>query len=381
MIWSKGFSASCYMARVDPVTWRDVERIEITGGSVKRTAEGIMQSADIDCVNLPQNVEMWVRVWMDTSQGGAHAHEALFTGLATTPDQNIKGRLKTSTAACYSVLKPADDVILPRGWYAQAGSDGAAVVRDLLRVSPAPITVAGAGPALVSTIIAEDGETRLSMAQKILEAINWRIRITGLGLIQIAPQAAEPAAMFDPDENDVVETELTITMDWYEAPNVLMCIDDDLTAIARDDTETSPLSTINRGREVWAVESDCDLGEDENLAEFTRRRLSELQQVEVAAEYDRRYVPDVMPGDLVMMRYPAQGLDGLFYSDEQSIDLSKAGRTSERITAPARLGVEQDKQIITSLVRVVDDDNNYVVSDGEDYLAGLIEREGTNNGS
>ena len=47
MDWSKGFSAEYYMAIVDPSTWRDVERVEITGGSVTRTASGLLQSIQV----------------------------------------------------------------------------------------------------------------------------------------------------------------------------------------------------------------------------------------------------------------------------------------------------------------------------------------------
>ena len=43
MDWSKGYSASYYAARVDPVTWRDVERFEITGGSIKRGVDALRE--------------------------------------------------------------------------------------------------------------------------------------------------------------------------------------------------------------------------------------------------------------------------------------------------------------------------------------------------
>ena len=131
MDWSKGYSASYYMTRVDPATWRDIERIEITGGSIKRNADGLMQSADVDCVNY-QRGEIWVRIYLDTNQAGAHAHEALFTGLATSPERSYNGRMSTSALNGYSVLKPADDVILPRGWYAPAGMNAAEQVAKLL---------------------------------------------------------------------------------------------------------------------------------------------------------------------------------------------------------------------------------------------------------
>lgn len=378
MDWSKGYSASYYMTRVDPATWRDVERIEITGGSVKRNDEGLMQSADVDCVNY-QHGEIWVRLYLDTNQNGTHAHTAIFTGLATSPERDYNGRMSTSTLNGYSVLKPADDVILPRGWYAPAGVSAADQVAKLLRIGPAPVTVADGSPALAGAIIAEDGETRLTMAWKILGAIGWRLRVTGDGRVSVEPAPVEPVATFDPNYNDLIETQIGVSLDWYSAPNVLMCTDEDMTAVARDDSKRSPLSTVNRGREVWAFEADCDRGENESIAEYTQRRLAELQQVEISAEYDRRFVPDVYPGDLIRLSYPEQGLDGVFAVGDQSIELGHAARTSEMVTAPARLAKLQDgdgDDTIVGLFRVIDEDTNYVVSDDEDYIVGLAEMEG-----
>lgn len=374
MDWSKGYSASYYMARVDPVTWRDVERIEITGGSVKRKNDSLLQSADIDCVSYPGG-ERWVRVYLDTDQSGAHAHEALFTGLATSPDMDFNGSMMTNTITCYSVLKPADDVLLPRGWYAAGGQLGGDIIADLLSVCPAPVTIAEDSPRLSGDIIAEDGETRLTMAHRVLTAIGWRLRVDGYGRISAEPEHLIPRASFDPLEMDVIETQIGVSMDWYDCPNVLMCTDGDLTAIARDESENSPLSIANREREVWASENDCNLASNESLAQYAQRRLAELQMVEVSAEYDRRYFPNVLPGDLIRMHYPAQGLDGIFAVGDQSIELGHAARTSERITAPAILTREGEKVTITGLARLIGDDRNYIVSDDNDYVVGLSEME------
>ena len=204
--WSKGYSASYYAERVDPATWRDVEVIRITGGTVKRELTGKRQSADISCVNYHIDVEQWIRVYMDVRQEGASAHVPLFTGLATSPDDDINGTLTTNSLSCFSVLKPAEDVILPRGWYAPAGMSGGELIRQLLRVSPAPVQVAPDAPALSDTIIAEEGETNLSMVDRILDAVNWTIRIDGDGTINIMPGSADPVIRFDPIENDMIET-------------------------------------------------------------------------------------------------------------------------------------------------------------------------------
>lgn len=328
--FSKGYSASYYAERVDPATWRDIEVIRMTGGTVKREATGKRQSADLKCVNYHVNVEQWVRVYLDIKQDGASAHVPVFTGLATSPDDDFNGSLVSNTLTCYSVLKPAEDVLLTRGYFAPAQSAGAELVRRLLSVSPAPIVAEDNSPVLAESIVAEDGETNLSMADRILTAIGWRLRIDGDGTIHIMPGAQEPVIRFDPMYYDAIETKIKVTADWYSCPNVVMAVAGDVTGIARDDDPNSPLSVINRGREVWKQES-CSLSANESVAEYAQRRLKELQQVRQTASYTRRYVPEVMPGDLISMNYPEQGLTGNYSVKSQSITLGYGARTAEQI--------------------------------------------------
>ena len=209
MDWSKGYTVYYYMTLVDPATWRSTDKIKIRGGKISRSDSLMMESADIDCSSFPSGVERWVRVWMDVRQAGASAHTALFTGLATSPKRDIKGNLINCSVECYSVLKPAADVLLPRGWYALAGQNGGDLIKSLL-IGPAPVEVSGTAPALSESIIAEDGETNLSMVRKILLAIGWRIRISGEGEVTICPPAEEVSARFGGD-NDCIETALSIT--------------------------------------------------------------------------------------------------------------------------------------------------------------------------
>lgn len=329
--WSKGYSASYYAQKVDPATWRDTDLIRLTGGTIKREQTGKRQSADIGCINYHVDVEQWIRVYLDVEQSGASAHVPLFTGLATSPSDDINGTLTVNSLSCFSVLKPAEDVILPRGYYAPAGMSGAEIIRTLLSVGPAPIVTADSSPALSEAIIAEDGETNLSMADRILDAINWRLRIEGDGTVYIMPKSSDPVARLDPLVNDVVETKITVKADWYSCPNVYMAVSGDLTGIARDDSVDSILSTVNRGREVWKRETGCTLAKNESIAEYAVRKLKQAQRAKQTVSYARRYIPDAMPGDALDMNYPQQGIIGAYTVESQSITLGHGCKTSEQI--------------------------------------------------
>jgi len=332
MNWANGYIAEYYATKIDPATWRDLERIEITGGTVKREAEGLRDSAQIYCDKYPQGIENWIRIYLDVKQGGSNEHVALFTGLATSPSKDMNGVIETSAVECYSVLKPASDIYLLRGWYAPAGVQGGKVIKDLLSELPAPIEVADNSPALSSSIIAEDAETKLSMVEKVLTAINWRLRLTGDGRLHVEPKPLEAIATFDPLEYDVLETEIHVAADWFSAPNVYMAIDNDITAIARDDSVKSELSTVNRGREVWA-QGTANLADNQTIEQYAKEMLKQAQTVKQSATYNRRFMPDILPSDIVRMRYPKQGVDGLYTVKSQSITLSYNATTNEEIIA------------------------------------------------
>ncbi len=182
MDWSKGFDARYYCSFVEPNSWRDVERFEITSGSITKSIGELRESAEINCTKYTSG-ERWVRVWMDARQNGSTEHIPMFTGLATSPADDINGQLVSNTLECYSVLKPAQDVLLPRGWYAPQNTSGTTLIEDLLSVTPAPVQYPYSSSRLRNHIIAEEGETHLSMIEKILLAINWRIQIQGDGTI------------------------------------------------------------------------------------------------------------------------------------------------------------------------------------------------------
>ena len=333
MDWSKGFSASYYATMVDPATWRDAERFEILGGTISRTGSTLRQSADVTCRDYDPTQERWIRIYLDARQGDTGAHEALFTGLATSPEIEINGNIKEYPLQCFSVLKPAEDIFLPRGWYAPFGARGAQLIAALLEVCPCPVTVSADSPVLSQSIVAEESETNLSMVEKILKAIGWRLLIGGDGTVEIAPQAEDAEVTFDIISNDSIEPELLLAHDWYKCPNCFRAIRDDMSGVARDDSPDSMLSTVSRGREVWMQETNCDLADDESIAEYAVRRLAEEQATYIKVKYSRRFHPDLLVSDLVRLHYPAQEVDGIYRITNQDITLEYGATTSEKVTS------------------------------------------------
>lgn len=327
MNWIEGYSASYVLTEVDAHTWRDLSTIDITSGNISKGTTGLMESASVD---VTENLgERWIRIWLYARQNDDGGREALFTGLLQTPAVRWDGTRGAYSAECYSVLKPAADVLLPRGWYILAGMDGAQAAAELLGVGPAPITIEGESPSLTDTIVAEDGETNLSMSWKILNAIGWRPRISGHGDITLEPIPADPAIVLDSQENDIIEPDVSDSQDMYSCPNVFRAISGDQTAVVKDDDADSPLSIQARGREIWAEDRSANLNNGEGIVEYARRKLNELQSPSRKISYSRRFVPGVYPGDVVEIRNAEQNIIGKFRLKSQKIDLGYGAKTTE----------------------------------------------------
>lgn len=362
MDWGKGYSASYYLTIVDPASWRDLQIVDIISGSVTKTNESLKESADIE---LTENLgEAWVRVWVDARQKESGGREAIFTGLLQCPETKWDGIRKSYAAECYSVLKAADDVKLQRGWYVLAEQNGAEQAASLLSIGPAPVSYDDGAPLLTDSIIAEDGETHLTMARKILDAMGWRIRISGDGSIRICPEENEERIVLDPQINDIVETAITDKKDLYSCPNVLQVTCGDQTYTAIDEE-----SVQQRGRQIWATESISTLNDGESISDYTWRRLRELQSPARTVKYNRRFIPDIVPGDPVRINFPQQGIDGIYKVDRQQISLGYNATVSEDAVE-----IIKDVQIQTvKEFTLVDDTDDPLVTDQNENLIGVIE--------
>ena len=340
MNWDGGFSALYELKKVDPVSWRDAGSFDLTGGSVSRSEDDLQESAVIQMTENPR--ECWLRVYLKARQNASGARVPIFTGLAATPRRDLDGQRESFEVTCYSVLKPADDVLAPRGYYVPAGADGAKAAAQLLQVGPAPVMYQEGGPRLLEPIIAEEFDSNLSVAQRIVESIGWRIRIIGDGSVSIEPLATDAAITLDTMDHDSVELTITDTQDWYSCPNCYRVASGNVAAVARDDDPNSPLSTVSRQRvrggtgEIWAAESSAALSDGESLAEYAIRKLREAQAPARTISYTRRFRPDVTVGDLAQLHLPAQKIDGLFRISRQTIELGLGARTQEEVTSYER---------------------------------------------
>lgn len=337
MDYSQGYTSSFYMTLLDPITWTDTGRIELISGSISRTETDLRQSADLTVRNWDYDSDQWIRVYMVADSKNDLERTPLFTGIATSPSDSYEHKITTSSVQAYSVLKPAQDIVLQHGWFAKKNTNCEDLIRDLLSDIHAPIVFNYNGEVkrLEDDIIAEDSETEVSMVEKILYAVDWVMYIRGDGTIVIESDhssyndTTDAIITMSSYENDVIETSFTINHDWFNCPNVLRATINEMTAIAKDEDPESPLSIQNRGREIWVTEDNVDLLDNETIAEYAMDKLREYQERSETVSYNRRYLPNVNVTNKVRLSY--KELNGDFIVTSQNITLGHAAVTQEEI--------------------------------------------------
>ena len=326
--YNNGISATYYVTRVNPLTWSDAGEISIISGEVTKSAKSaLMVSADV-AVSEELSAEEWIRIYMIAEQNGEKERIPIFTGIVSSPSRDIDGNSETRKIDCYSVLKVASDILLPLGWFAPARTKGGELIKILLSDLPCPVDLDEGSPNIISSFVAGNNDTKLSVAQEIAEAINWQIKVNGDGSVRICPKPLYISGTFDNIENDIIETSVTDSRDIFSVPNVLRVSLHGSAATARDDDPESVYSTVSRGREIWKQET-AKLAAGESLGEYATRRLKELQNPSRKLSYTRRFQPDVDINDLVSIVYPKQQIGDVFRVQSQTITLSHGAKVKE----------------------------------------------------
>ena len=328
MDYTRGYTAAFRAAFVDPESWNDIGWFDIVSGNVNRTSEGLRHSATFSVREYGEELERWIRIYLDTEQDGSRARQALFTGIATSPTSEYRDNVINIPIQCYSVLKASEDIILPLGWYAPAGANVGRILQGLLKTTPAPKEIADTSAVLTETIIAESNENCLTMTDKILNVMGWRLQITGEGRIVISPRTEEPVISMGLNENAVIETSFNISHDFFGIPNYLRVTENDKTEVVVDETG-GPLSVAERGREVQVAEDNTTRTDEEPLRAYARRRLKELQARSETVTYSRLYMPEINCEDIVELAFPR--LNGNYMVTNQTISLTGPCRVDESI--------------------------------------------------
>lgn len=347
--WTKSMQQTYEYYIVNPDTWGDEEKINVVMSSNIERDSGA-ETLGSATFNVSESLgECYIRTYLVTIQNGIRERFPLGTHLVQTPSTNFNGSVKDIRLDAYTPLIELRENKPPIGYYTpkkqNVMTNAYMVVRDHLR---APVVEPHHSKTLFNDFVANTDDTWLSYASDLAANADYTIDLDEMGQV-IFPPIVKPATLspvwtFNDDNSSILYPDLSTEEDLYGIPNVVEVIysgvDEFYHVRVVNNDSNSPVSTVNRGREIVYRETDPSIiGDPTNnqIQEYAERLLSKLSTLERTITYTHGYCP-VRVGDCVRLNYKAAGLfDVNAKVISQSIECVPGCRVTETASYPIKL--------------------------------------------
>lgn len=320
--WSSSMAQTFEYYIVDPGTWKDVRPLHnVKSCTISRDSEaGTLGSATID---VTESVgECYIRVYLITLQNGLKEKHPLGTFLVQSPSSGFDGRMKSVSMDAYTPLLELNEKQPPLGYFIPKGDNIMDTACDLVREhARAPIVRVPCATTLFYDFVADPNDTWLSFLIDLASNAKYEFNLDEIGRILFSPKqdtaSLQPVWTYDDNNASILYPDLNMDHDLYGIPNVVEVLysngaDYYYSKVTNDDPN-SPISTVNRGREIVYRVTDPDLIGDptENqIDEYAEQLLRNLSSLEYTITYTHGYCP-VRIGDCVRLNYSRAGLTGI----------------------------------------------------------------------
>ena len=307
---------------VNPETWKDdtplknVKTATINRDSTVET----LGSATIDVTDTVG--ECYVRAYLVTIQNGLRERHPLGTFLVQTPSSSFDGKLRSISMDAYTPLLELKENPPPLGYSILKGDNIMDTAYRLIREQArAPVVRTECDKTLTFDFVAETNDTWMTFLSDLIYNAKYDFALDELGRILFAPRqdisSLQPVWTYDDSNSSILYSDINMDHDLYGIPNVVEVIysngSDSYYARVVNDDENSPISTVNRGREILHRVTDPDLvGDPTNnqIQEYAKQLLRDLSSVEYTLNYTHAYCP-VRVGDCVRLNYSRAGLTNI----------------------------------------------------------------------
>lgn len=320
--WTQSMQQTFEYYLVDPATWKDVKPFKfVTSSNISRDADSdTLGSATFEVTESLG--ECYIRTYLVTSQNGVTERFPLGTHLVQTPSSSFDGMVQNVSIDAYTPLLELSENPPPIGYYLAKGDNimekAYQIVRDHVR---APVVASECPDALYSDFVSNTEDTWMTFTNDLIAEANHALDIDEVGRILFAPKqdtaALQPIWTYDDSNSSILYPELTIKHDLYKIPNVVEIIysknGEYYEARVVNDDPNSPISTVNRGREIIHRETNPKfVGDPTNrqIEEYAEKLLKELSTLEYTISYSHGYYPSRL-GDCVRLNYPRAGLNNV----------------------------------------------------------------------
>lgn len=311
---------------VDPDTWTDVEKLtSIKSCTINRDSEAeTLGSATIDATETIG--ESYVRVYLITIQNGVRERHPLGTFLVQTPSSSFNGMLRDVTMDAYTPLLELKENPPPLGYSLLKDENimraAYRIVRDNVR---APVIAATCDKKLNKDFISDPNDTWITFTSDLIANAKYIFELDEMGRILFAPKqeiaALQPVWTFDDGDKSILYHDISLDHDLYGIPNVVEVIctggrefhSETYRARVVNDDSNSPVSTINRGREIVKRVTDPGFVADPTQRQvelYAKQLLKEVSTVNYSVSFTHGYCGTRL-GDCVRLNYSRAGLTGV----------------------------------------------------------------------
>jgi hypothetical protein len=320
--WSKSMQQTFEYYVVDPGTWKDVRKIDtVKSCEIKRDLEA--ETLGSATFSVTESLgECYVRVYLITIQNRVKEKHPLGTFLVQTPSMNFNGKVKDISVDAYTPLLELKENPPPLGYFISKNENVMDIAYRLTREHVrAPVAMPKCSTNLHRDFASNTNDTWLTFLSDLISNAKYTFSLDEMGRILFLPKqdtaSLQPVETYDDGDESILYHDISIDRDIYGIPNIVEVVyssgnDFYYSRIVNDDPN-SPISTVNRGREITHRVTDPDLIGDptkNQIDEYARRVMRDLSSLECTITYTHGYNPTRI-GDCVRMNYTRAGLIGV----------------------------------------------------------------------
>ena len=320
--WTKTMQQTFEYYIVDPGSWRDIRKIN-TVISSSITRDSSLETLGSANITISESIgECYIRIYLITIQNRIREKHSLGTFLVQSPSFSFDGKIKNVTLDAYTPLLELKENPTPLGYSVLKDENiletAYRITREQVR---APVVKPQKDETLNTNFVANINDTWITFVRDLIANADYSLDLDEMGRIFFAPKqdtmSLQPIWTYDDSNSSILYPELSVDRDLYGIPNVVEVIysngNEYYYGKAVNDDVSSPISTINRGRQITHRESNPSLLGSPNQAriqEYAENLLKELSSLEYTVTYTHGYCP-VRVGDCVRLNYSRAGINGI----------------------------------------------------------------------
>ena len=320
--WTKTMQQTFEYYIVDPGTWRDTRKIN-TVISSSITRDSTLETLGSASITIAESLgECYIRIYLITIQNGIREKHSLGTFLVQSPSYSFDGKIKNVTLDAYTPLLELKENPTPLGYSVLKDENildtAYRIVREQVR---APVVKPQKDEVLNTNFVANLNDTWITFVRDLIANADHSLALDDMGRIFFSPNqdtmSLQPIWTFDDLNSSILYPELSVDRDLYGIPNVVEVIysngNEYYYGKAVNDDPSSPISTVNRGRQITHRESNPSLlgsPNQDRIQEYAENLLKEMSSLEYTVTYTHGYCP-VRIGDCVRLNYRRAGLNGI----------------------------------------------------------------------